>query len=290
VPVVVASDVAPHAHRPSAAEAWVENRPTRGRRAVDLRELWRFRELIWFLASRDVRVRYKQAALGLLWAILQPLAGAVVLTFVFGRLADVSTGDVPYQWFAFCGLAVWTYSSSAVSAMTDSLVSNASLGTKVYFPRVAAPLSAILPGLIDLTVALTSLTVILVVMGQPPGPAILTLPLWTIAMIIVVVGPGLVLATVNVRYRDAHHAFGFITQLWFFASPVAYPSTLVSGAWRYIYALNPMSTILDGFRWAMLHTAAPGLPALVSAVVAIVLAWAGFAYFASAERRFSDII
>lgn len=287
---VVSSDVGPPPDGPAVQEVWVENRPTRGRRALDLGELWRFRELIWFLASRDVRVRYKQAALGLFWAILQPLAGAVVLTFVFRRLADVSTGDVPYQWFVFCGLTVWTYSSSAVDAVTGSLVSNASLVTKVYFPRVAAPLSALLPGLIDLLVALASLIVILIIVGDPPGVAIVTLPLWTIAMIVVAVGPGLLLATVNVRYRDAHHAFGFITQLWFFASPVAYPSTLVTGAWRYVYALNPMSTVLDGFRWAVLHTSAPGLPALVSVAVAIVLAWAGFAYFTSAERRFSDII
>jgi lipopolysaccharide transport system permease protein len=269
---------------------WIENRPTKGRRALDLRELWTFRELIWFLASRDVRVRYKQAVLGLLWAILQPLAGAVVLTFVFHRVADVPSGKSSYQTFVFCGLAAWTYFSSALETATNSLVANASLVTKVYFPRLAAPLSALLPGLIDLAVALTSLTVILVAVGNAPGLAILTLPLWTLAMMVAVLGPGLLLATLNVRYRDAHHAFGFLTQLWFFASPVAYPSTLVSGNWRYVYALNPMSTVIDGFRWAMLHENAPGLTALVSAAVAVLLLVAGLRYFASAERRFSDII
>ena len=290
MPAVVSPGIAPDEGATVGPHEWVENRPTRGRRALDLGELWQFRELIWFLASRDVRVRYKQAALGLFWAILQPLAGAVVLTFVFQRLADVPSGGIPYQWFAFCGLAVWTYFSSALDAMTGSLVSNASLVTKVYFPRLAAPLSSLLPGLIDLAVALTSLVVVLVVVGELPSLAILTVPLWTVALIGVVLGPGLLLATLDVRYRDAHHAFGFLTQLWFFASPVAYPSTLVGGAWRYVYAINPMSTILDGFRWAMLRAPAPGLPALVSAGVALLLAWAGFAYFTSAERRFSDII
>jgi lipopolysaccharide transport system permease protein len=249
-----------------------------------------FRELIWFLASRDVRVRYKQAVLGLFWAVLQPLAGAVVLTLVFNGLDLEPSGTSSYQWFVFCGLAVWTYFSTALDAMTGSLVTNASLVTKVYFPRIAAPLSALLPGLIDLTVALASLVVILVVVGEPPGIAVLTLPFWMMSMMLVAVGPGLLLATLNVRYRDAHHAFSFLTQLWFFASPVVYSSTLITGAWRYVYALNPMTAVLDGFRWAMLHGDAPGLPALVSAGVAIGLLWAGLAYFTSAERRFSDII
>jgi homopolymeric O-antigen transport system permease protein len=285
---VVADGVVPDAA--PVEPKWIENRPTEGRRALDLRELWTFRELVWFLASRDVRVRYKQAVLGLVWAILQPLAGAVVLTFVFHRLADVPSGQVSYQAFVFCGLSAWTYFSSALGAATGSLVSNASLVTKVYFPRLAAPLSTLLPGLIDLGVALTSLTVILVATGDAPGPALLSLPFWTLAMMVVTLGPGLLLATLNVRYRDAHHAFGFLTQLWFFASPVAYPSTLVKGWWRYVYALNPMGTIIDGFRWAMLRGHAPGLTALVSAATTLILLVSGLRYFASAERRFSDII
>ena len=272
-------------------QRWIDNRPSRGRRALDLSELWAFRELIWFLAGRDVRVRYKQAALGLAWAIVQPLAGAVMLTLVFRGLADVpSGGATSYPAFAFCGLAVWTYFSGALAAVTGSLVNNAPLVTKVYFPRLSAPLSAVLPGLIDLGVALSCLALVLVATGDAPGPAVLTLPFWTVAAIAAVIGPGLLLTTLNVRYRDVHHAFGFLTQLWFFASPVAYPSTLVGERWRFLYGLNPVTTVLDGFRWAMVRGPAPGLPALGSAIVGVVLVWAGLAYFMSAERRFSDII
>lgn len=285
-----APSVAPAAGPVVSDAPWVENRATAGRRALDVRELWEFRELTWFLASRDVRVRYKQAALGLCWAILQPLAGAAVLTLVFQRFTNVSSGTASYQSFAFCGLAVWTYYSTSLNSVTASLVTNSSLVTKVYFPRLSVPLSALLPGLIDLGVALTVLVVAVLIFGQLPGIAVLTLPLWTVALVFATVGPGLLLATLNVRYRDVHHAFGLLIQLLFFASPVAYPSTVVDGGWRYVYALNPVSTVLDGFRWALLRAPAPGLPAVVSAAVAAVLAWAGLRYFVAAERRFSDII
>ena len=249
-----------------------------------------FRELVWFLAGRDVRVRYKQAALGLVWAIVQPLAGAVVLTLVFRNLADVpSGGDVVSDVRVFCGLAVWTYFAGGLAAATGSLVNNAPSSPRCT-SRVSVPLSAMLPGLIDLGIASRPFGSVLVATGDPPGLAVLTLPLWTVAAIVAVIGPGLVLTTLNVRYRDVHHALGFLIQLWFFASPVAYPSALVGERWRFLYRLNPVTTVLDGFRWAMVRGPAPGLPALVSATVGAVLVWAGLAYFTSAERRFSDII
>jgi lipopolysaccharide transport system permease protein len=273
-----------------SAHGWVENRPTAGRRAVDWRELWRYRELVAFLALRDLQVRYKQAAFGMLWAVVQPLAGLVVFTVVFDRLAKVPSDGVPYPLFALVGMTVWTLFSGGLNGATTSLVANAALVSKVYFPRIAAPLASVLPRLVDFAVALGLLAVLLVVTGRLPGVQVVLLPLVALWTVVLAFGVGLALATVQVRFRDAHHALTLLVQLWLYASPVAYPSSLVPDEWRWAYALNPVAGILDTARWVLLDTAPPGWPVAVSLAVTAVLLVLGLRTFARGERRFADVI
>jgi lipopolysaccharide transport system permease protein len=272
-------------------DAWVENRPSRGFRGPRLRELWRYRELGGFLALRDLKVRYKQAVFGAAWAVFQPLAGAVVFTLVFGRLAKVPSDGIPYPLFAFVGLSVWSYHASSVTRATQSLVGNAPLVTKVYFPRLLVPLAAVLPGLVDLALSLLTLVVLLVVYEMVPSGAVLTLPMWVVALVATSFSVGLWLSALNVQYRDVNHAVTLFVQLWLFVSPVAYPSSMVEGGgWRWVYALNPMAGVLDGFRWALVRGPRPGPTVLVSMAVIIVLLVSGVLYFQRTERRFADVI
>ncbi len=273
-----------------APRAWVENRPTAGRRALDWRELWRYRELVAFLALRDVTVRYKQAAFGMLWAIVQPLAALAVFIVVFDRLAGVPSDGVPYPLFALVGMTFWTLFSGGVNAATTSLVANSALVTKVYFPRVAAPLASVLPRLVDFGVTLVLLALFLLVTGVLPGPQVVLLPLVALWAVVLAFGVGLTLATVQVRFRDAHHALTLLVQLWLYASPVAYPSSLVPAQWRWAYALNPVAGLLDTARWVVLDSRPPGWPALVSLGVTGVLLAVGVRVFAAGERRFADVI
>jgi ABC-type polysaccharide/polyol phosphate export permease len=269
---------------------WIENRPRSGLFRLDLRELWAYRELAGFMALRDVRVRYKQAVFGIGWAVFQPLAGVLVFTIVFRRLADVQSDGLPYPVFAFVGLLAWNYTSGAVIKATQSLVSNASLVTKVYFPRLLVPLAAVLPGLLDLAVSLPVLAVLYVGYDARPGWAVLTLPLWVAAAVVVALSVGLLLAALNVRYRDVNQAISLAVQLWLFLSPVAYPTSTVPEAWRPLYALNPMVGIIDGFRWCLLRGPAPGVWSLLSAAVTLLLLGAALVYFQRTERRFADVI
>ena len=269
---------------------WIESRPTSGFRALDLRELWRYRELAIFLALRDLKVRYKQAAFGAAWAIFQPLAGVAVFTIVFRRLAGMPSDNIPYPVFAYVGLGVWAYLSSSVMKATQSLVSNSALVSKVYFPRLLAPAAAVLPGLIDLFLTLLLLVVLIPAYGVRPTWALLTLPLWVVFLVTVAFGIGLWLGALNVTYRDVNHGITLLVQLWLFASPVAYPSSQVPEGLKTFYGLNPMSGVIEGFRWALLGAPWPGdviLPSLVVTVVALVL---GITYFQKTERRFADVI
>ena len=274
----------------AGAAGWVENRPRTGLLRLDLGELWAYRELAGFMALRDVRVRYKQAALGIGWAVFQPLAGAVVFTFVFQRLADVQSDGLPYPVFAFAGLLAWNYTSGAVIKATQSLVSNAGLVTKVYFPRLLIPLAAVLPGLLDLAVTLPVLAVLCIAYDVGPGWAVLTLPLWIAAAMVVAFAVGLLLAAVNVRYRDVNQAISLAVQLWLFLSPVAYPTSTVPEAWQPVYALNPMVGVVEGFRWCLLGGPAPGPWSLLSAAVTLALLGVALVYFQRTERRFADVI
>jgi lipopolysaccharide transport system permease protein len=269
---------------------WVENKPRRGFRLPDVGELWHYRELAWFLALRDVKVRYKQALLGAAWAVFQPLAGVVVFTVVFQRFANVPSEGIPYPVFALVGLVVWTYASGSVTRATQSLVNNSPLVTKVYFPRLLAPLASVLPGLVDLLFSFLVLLVLMLLYGIGPTWAIVTLPLWLLAAIAVALGIGLLLGTLNVRYRDVNHVITLLVQLWLFVTPVAYPSTLVPEAWRGLYYLNPMAGIVEGFRWALVGTQWPGSGVYVSLGATIVFVVAGVAYFQRSERQFADVI
>jgi lipopolysaccharide transport system permease protein len=275
--------------RPHSGQ-WIENRPSRGIRWPGLGELWHYRELAGFLALRDLKVRYKQALLGAAWAVFQPLAGVVVLTLVFQRFANVPSEGIPYPIFALVGLMVWTYVSGSVTRATQSLVNNSPLVTKVYFPRVLAPVASVLPGLVDLIFSLLILAVLLPIYDVRPTSAILTLPLWILAAVASVLGVGLLLGTLNVRYRDVNHVITLLLQLWIFVSPVAYPSSLVPSDWRVAYFLNPMAGIVEGFRWALVGAPWAGSEVYVSLVTTIVLLVAGVVYFESAERRFADVI
>lgn len=272
-----------------AAEKWTENRPSGGARALRLGELWSYRELVFFLALRDIKARYKQALLGIAWAVIQPLAGVLVLTLVFRRMAGVPSDGIPYPLFALLGFLLWSLFGSGVTTASASMVSNVSLVTKVYFARLAAPIAALVPGFVPFAVGIVLLALFMVVYGVTPGWSIIAFPLCVAGAVVVSLGAGLLLATANVKYRDIGQVLGFLTQLWFLATPVAYPSTLV-GKWRWVYALNPMTGVLDSARWSLLGGPAPGTDVVISAVVAFALLVAGLLYFQRAERQFADII
>lgn len=274
----------------AAVGGWVENRPSRGLRAIGLAELWSFRELVRALATRDLKVRYKQAAFGVAWAVIQPLLGAATFTLVFARLADVDTGTIPYPLFAYVGFAAWTYHSQAVSTGTESLVQNQAMVTKIYYPKLASPLASALAPLVDLAISLLVLAVLLVVYREPPGPQILALPLALALLMGVALSFSIWLSALNVRYRDVRYMVTFGMQLWLFISPVAYPVGLVSGWWRWVYALNPMVGVLAVMRWVLLDAPAPGGRELLSLGVAGLVMVGGLAYFQRTERRFADVI
>jgi ABC-type polysaccharide/polyol phosphate export permease len=273
-----------------ATRQWTENGPTRGLRAVRLRELWDYRELAFFLALRDVKARYKQAAFGIAWAVIQPVAGVALFTFVFRNLASVESDGLPYPLFALVGFLAWTYFAATLTSAVASLVANSALVTKVYFPRLAAPVSALLPGLINLLPGLAVLVLLMVHYGVAPGVALLALPLCLLWMMAAALGVGLLLATLNVRYRDVGSVLATLLQLWLFASPVAYPASLVPDKWQWLYALNPMAGVIEALRWTLIDGPAPGAELLISLASTVVLLVAGLLYFASAERRFADVI
>jgi ABC-type polysaccharide/polyol phosphate export permease len=274
----------------SVADRWVENRAPTGWHKVDLRELWAYRELIVFLGIRDVKVRYKQAVLGMAWAVLQPLAGALVFTLVFDRIAKLPSDGIPYPVFAFVGVMVWSYFTASVQTAMSSLVGNVGLVTKVYFPRMAAPIAAMGPGLLDMGISLLILAVLMAVYGVTPGIALLALPLCIVVLVALTFGVGLILATLNVRYRDVKGVSSLLLQLWLFASPVAYASSVIRDRWAALYALNPMAGLIDAFRWSLLGTPAPKPSALIGLVILVLILVAGLAVFAREERRFADII
>jgi lipopolysaccharide transport system permease protein len=270
---------------------WVENRPSSGwLPRLDARDLWGHRELALVLALKDLRVRYKQTFFGVAWAVLQPLFGVLIFSVIFGHLARLPTEGLPYPVFVYAGLGIWLYVSGAVTGCAQSLVDNRDLITKVYFPRLLAPLAAVLPGLVDLAPSLAIIGIFLAVYGVVPGPALALLPLWILAAAVVALAIGLWFAALNVKYRDVRYALPFFLQVWMFGSPVVYASSLVHGRWRYAFAANPMVTLVDGFRWSLADGPAPGPEALVSLVVVIVILLGGFVYFRRVEQYFADVI
>jgi lipopolysaccharide transport system permease protein len=269
---------------------WIENRPSRGFRGINPRELWQFRELAGYLALRDLKVRYKQAVFGVGWAVLQPLVGMVVFTIVFRRMVRAPSDGIPYPVFAYVSLSAWAYLSAGVTKATQSLVNNSALVTKVYFPRLLAPIAAVLPGVLDLVLSLSVLGLLIPAYGVDLTWAALTLPLWFIGLVVVALGVGLWLGTLNVHYRDVNQAITLLVQLWLFISPVAYPTSSVPREWVHLYALNPVVGVIEGFRWSILGTPWHGSIVLISLSSAVLLLSSGLIYFQRAERRFADVI
>lgn len=278
------------APRHAPAPRWVENRASRGFRAIELRELWAYRELALSLALRDLKVRYKQAVFGVLWAVLQPLLGAFVFTFVFARVADVSSGDIPYMVFAFVGTMAWSYHSSSVTSGTESMVENSLLVTKIYYPKLVSPLASCLTPLVDLAISLVVLAVLLPLYGVRPGLPVLALPLGLALMFVVAFSFALWFSALNVRYRDVRYVVRFGVQIWLFVSPVAYPLQLLDEPWRTVYLLNPVAGVLTLLRWSLLDGPAPTIGTLGSAGVALVVLVTGLAYFQRTERHFADVV
>src|SRR4029453_18785198 len=273
----------------NADAEWIENAPSRGLRLPDLRELWRYRELAGFLAQRDLKVRYKQAAFGAAWAVFQPFILMLVFRVVFTPFARVVTAKTSPV-FALSGLIVWMYISGGVTKATQVLVGNSALVTKVYFPRLLVPVAAVIPGLLDLLLSLLILGPVMLFYGVRPTWAIATSPFWGVAMVAAVLGVGLLLGTLNVRYRDVNHGITLLLQLWIFVSPVAYPSSLVPEAWRELYFLNPVAGVIEGFRWARPGADWPGSAFFISFSPAPILRVAGILFFQRAGLQFTVMI
>lgn len=264
--------------------------PARGWVPVRLAELWEFRELLYSLAWREVRVRYKQTVLGVGWAALQPLLTMVVFSIFLGRLARIQTDGIPYPAFAFCALLPWQLFAFSLTESSNSVVANQRLLTKVYFPRLLLPLAPVVVGLVDFAVSFVVLLGIMAYYGMTPGIAALTIPLWALFAVMTAVAVSLWLSALNVRYRDIRYTLPFITQLWLFLSPVAYPTSLVPETWRWLYALNPMVGVVDGFRWALVGGAWPETTLVVSVSVVLILLVSGAFYFRRTERTFADLV
>ncbi|MFL5340334.1 MAG: ABC transporter permease [Gemmataceae bacterium] len=270
-------------------------RATTGWRALDLTELWRYRELLFFLAWRDVKLRYKQTALGVAWAVLQPLATMLVFSIFFGKLGGMKSDGVPYPLFVLTALLPWQLFAYSLTQASNSLVSEQRLITKVYFPRLIVPFSSVLAGLADFVVTFVLLIGLLAwyaVQGRLswPGWPLLTLPLFVLLSVATALSVGLWLSALNVKYRDFRYTLPFLTQFWLFATPVAYPSSIVPEPYRALYGLNPMAGVVEGFRWLLLGTSPPGPLMAVSVVVVIVLLAGGLFYFRRLERTFADIV
>jgi lipopolysaccharide transport system permease protein len=265
--------------------------PPRGWEALDLRELWEYRELVAFLVWRDVKVRYKRAALGIAWAVLQPLMTMVIFTVVFGKLAGLPSEGVPYPLFTFAALIPWQLFSGAVSAASNSLVGSGALLSKVYFPRLIVPIASVAATLVDFAVGLGMLFALMIWYGHPPPAAIVTLPLFVVLALITALGIGLWTSAMNVRYRDVQYLMPFAMQFVLLASPIAYSSSIVPGGTvRILYAMNPLVGIIQGFRWSLLGTPPPGTELFVSAGAAIVLLGSGLFFFRRMESTFADVV
>ena len=265
--------------------------PISGWPTLGLRELWRHRELVLVFASRDVRVRYKQRAVGMGWVILQPLLTMAIFSVLFGRMMKVPSNGVPYPLFALCGLVAWTYFVHGTTKSTIVLANNRDLLTKVRFPRLALPFGTLVGGLVDFAIGFGLLVLALAWFGVTPGWNLLTLPLAVGLLLVTTLTSSLWLSATNVRYRDVENALPFFTQLLLFLSPIAYPATMIPDSWRWLYAVNPMSTVISFFRFALLGDDAAVHPAwIVSVVVALLGCWAGILYFRRQEDRFADAV
>jgi lipopolysaccharide transport system permease protein len=292
MPVVHSAAAAMAADDPSARDApFLRIEPSRGWVSLKLRELWEYRELIYFLVWRDIKVRYKQTALGAAWAIIQPLFTMMVFSLFFGRLAKVPSDGIPYPIFSYAALVPWNFFAGGLGQCSDSLVGSANLIKKVYFPRLAIPLAAVLAGVIDFALAFGVLIGMMLHYRITPTWNAVWLPLLLLLALISALGVGIWLAALNVQYRDVRYTVSFLIQFWMFATPIAYPSSLLGGRWRILYGLNPMAGVVEGFRWALLGTkAAPGPMIAVSTLAALAILAGGAFYFRRMERTFADLV
>ena len=265
--------------------------PPKGWAPLNLREFAGTHELLYFLVLRSLKLRYRQTALGAAWAVLQPLLAMAIFTVVFGRLARLDSEGLPYPVFALAALVPWTYFANALTQASNSLVDQHQLLTKVYFPRLLLPLAAVISGLVDLAIAFTILLLALAVYGIAPSLRLLAAPGFGLLAMATALAPGLWLAALNVRYRDVRYAIPFLVQIWLFATPVVYSSSLVPERWRPFFGLNPMAGVVDGFRWMIVsHAPAPSAGIAVSIAAVTVLLTAGLYYFRRVERSFADVV
>jgi lipopolysaccharide transport system permease protein len=266
--------------------------PSRGWIALRLHELWQYRELIYFLIWRDIKVRYKQTALGAAWAIIQPFFTMIIFSIFFGNLAGIKPDSgVPYPVFSYAALVPWTFFANGLSQASNSLVGNANLIKKVYFPRLVVPIAAVLSGVVDFALAFAVLLAMMLYYGVVPTLSVLWLPALLLLALVTSLGVGLWLSALNVEFRDVRYVVPFLIQVWMFASPIAYPSSLVPEPWRAIYGLNPMVGVVEGFRWALIGSGTPPGPVvLASALAALALLVSGAFYFRRMEKTFADVV
>ena len=265
--------------------------PPRGLFELRIHEVWAYRELLYFFVWRDLKVRYKQTAIGVAWVVLQPLLSMGVFTLFFGRLAKLPSGGLPYPVFYFAALAPWTYFSTALTMTTNVVVENQRVITKVYFPRLILPLSSVMSGLVDFAIAFVVLLALVLAYGLRPGLQAIWLPFLMVLALATALGVGLWLSALNALYRDVRYVMPFVVQFWMLASPVAYPSTLVPTKWRWLYGLNPMAGVIEGFRWALTgHGQPPGELMLASAGAVMLLLLGGLVFFQRMEGTVADLV
>jgi lipopolysaccharide transport system permease protein len=265
--------------------------PSRGWVSLKLGELWEYRELLYFLTWREVKVRYKQTAFGAAWAIIQPLFTMLVFSLFFGRLAKIPSDSIPYPLFSLAGVIPWTFFANGLTLSSNSLVSNANLISKVYFPRLTIPMSAVLSGVVDFAISLILLVGMMAFYHLTPSLRCVYLPLFVLLGFVTALGVGLWLSALNVEYRDVRYTVPFLTQFWMFATPIAYPASLLHGIWRTLYGLNPMVGVVEGFRWALLGTnTAPGPMIAASSFAALLILVGGAFYFRRMEKTFADVV
>jgi lipopolysaccharide transport system permease protein len=265
--------------------------PSKGWVALKLRELWEYRELLYFLIWRDVKVRYKQTVLGAAWAVIQPFLTMVVFSLFFGRLAKVPSDGVPYPIFSFAALVPWTFFANGLSKASNSLVGSSNLIKKVYFPRLAIPIANVVSGVVDFVIAFLTLIGMMLFYGTVPTINVLWLPFLLLLALVTALGVSLWFSAMNVQFRDVQYIIPFVVQFWLFATPIAYPSSLLGEPWRTIYAMNPMVGVVEGFRWALLATdTAPGFMVMMSSLVALAILVSGLYYFRRLEKTFADVV
>lgn len=265
--------------------------PSKGWVSLKLHELWEYRELLYFLTWRDIKVRYKQTVLGAAWAIIQPFFTMMVFSLFFGRLAKVPSDGIPYPIFSYAALVPWTFFAHGLNQASNSLVSSANLITKVYFPRLAVPIATLISGVVDFMLAFMVLLGMMLYFGIAPTANVFWLPFFLLLALITALGTSLWLSAMNVQFRDVRYLVPFLMQFWLFATPIAYPTSLLSEPWRTLYGINPMAGVVEGFRWALLGTdTAPGPIIIVSSLAALTLLLSGAFYFRRMEKTFADVV